>query len=61
MLILTRKVSERIMIGDDIVVTVINIEGRNSVRIGIEARKDISVDREEVREIKDQDRSNGNQ
>lgn len=47
MLMLMRRPNESIMIGDDIVVTVVRIE-RNRVRIGIEAPKGIQVDREEV-------------
>ena len=47
MLILTRRVGETLMIGDDIEVTVLNVTG-NQVRIGIEAPKDAPVHREEV-------------
>ena len=49
MLILTRRVGETIMIGDDITVTVLSVKG-NQVRIGIEAPPQIVVDRSEVRE-----------
>jgi carbon storage regulator len=49
MLVLTRKRDEKIMIGDDIVITVVEIRG-DKVRLGIEAPRDIRVDREEVRE-----------
>jgi len=48
MLVITRKDSERIFIGDDIVITVMDIS-RGKVRIGIEAPRELSVDREEVR------------
>lgn len=48
MLVLTRKRDEKIMIGDDIVITVVEIRG-DKVRLGIEAPVDIRVDREEVR------------
>ena len=47
MLIITRRPGEKIMIGDDIVVHVIEIVG-NSVRIGIEAPRSIPVYREEI-------------
>lgn len=48
MLVLSRKRGDRICVGDGIVVTVLAIGG-NSVRIGIEAPRDVQVDREEVR------------
>ena len=51
MLILTRRVGETIMIGNDVTVTVLGVKG-NQVRIGIVAPKDVVVDREEVAERK---------
>lgn len=48
MLILTRKPEERIMIGPDIVVTVLGVHG-GKVCIGITAPKNVEVDREEIR------------
>jgi carbon storage regulator len=47
MLVLSRKVGERIVIGGDIVVTVVRIQGQQ-VRIGIEAPSEVSVMREEL-------------
>lgn len=49
MLILTRRPSEIIRIGDDVTVMVLGIKG-NQVRIGIEAPRDVSVHREEIYE-----------
>ena len=47
MLVLTRKVGEKILIGDQITVTVISITG-NRVRLGIEAPSEIGIRRSEV-------------
>jgi len=47
MLILARKINERIIVNDSIVITVVKIRG-NHVCIGIEAPRGISIDREEI-------------
>lgn len=47
MLILTRRVGESVIIGDDVVVTVLGING-NQIRMGINAPKSVSVHREEI-------------
>lgn len=47
MLILTRRVGETLMIGDNISVTVLGVKG-NQVRLGINAPKDVAVHREEI-------------
>jgi len=47
MLILTRRLRENIRIGEQITITVLGIKG-NQVRIGVEAPRDVAVDREEL-------------
>lgn len=47
MLILTRRVGETVIIGDEVMVTVLGVKG-NQVRIGVNAPRDVSVHREEI-------------
>jgi carbon storage regulator len=47
MLILTRRVGETLMIGDEVTVTVLGVKG-NQVRIGVNAPKNVAVHREEI-------------
>jgi len=47
MLILTRRVGETLMVGDEVTVTVLGIKG-NQVRIGVNAPKEVAVHREEI-------------
>ena len=49
MLILTRKVTEKLMVGDEVTVTIVGISG-NQVRIGINAPRDVEVHRQEIYE-----------
>jgi len=49
MLVITRKLGERIAIGDDITITLVEIKG-SQARIGIEAPKNISIHRQEIYE-----------
>lgn len=49
MLILTRRVGEKLIIGDDVIVTILSLKG-NQIRIGIDAPREIKVHRQEVYE-----------
>jgi carbon storage regulator len=59
MLILTRRVGETIIIGDDVHITVLGIKG-NQVRIGINAPKTVSVHREEIYQRIQQEKTDNN-
>ncbi len=60
MLILTRRVGETLMIGDDVTVTVLGVKG-NQVRIGVNAPRDVAVHREEIYERIKQEKSDVNE
>jgi carbon storage regulator len=47
MLILTRRVGETLVIGDDVTITVLGVKG-NQVRLGVNAPKEVAVHREEI-------------
>jgi len=54
MLILTRRVGETVVIGNDVDVTVLGVKG-NQVRLGVKAPREVSVHREEIyKRIKDE-------
>lgn len=55
MLILSRKIGQSLIIGDDVEIKIVSIDGDN-VKIGISAPKDISVVRKELLEVKDENK-----
>ncbi|KXJ45690.1 MAG: carbon storage regulator CsrA [Cycloclasticus sp.] len=60
MLILTRKVGESLVIGDDVSIIVLGVKG-NQVRIGVDAPKSVTVHREEIyNKIQDEKGTDGN-
>lgn len=59
MLILTRRVGETVIIGDDVDVTVLGVKG-NQVRLGVKAPKEIAVHREEIYQRICREQQNGN-
>lgn len=59
MLILTRRVGETVMIGNDVTVTVLGVKG-NQVRVGVNAPRDVAVHREEIYERIKREEQEGN-
>lgn len=60
MLILTRRVGETVVIGDDVTVTVLGVKG-NQVRLGVNAPREVAVHREEIFERIKRERSDESQ
>jgi carbon storage regulator len=60
MLILTRRIGETLMIGDEVTIKVLGVKG-NQVRLGVNAPKDVSVHREEIYEKIQEENRTGSQ
>ena len=61
MLVLTRKIDEKVIIGDDVSVTILGLFG-NHVRLGINAPKSVDIHREEIYvKIQNDNQDSGNQ
>ena len=58
MLILTRRIGEKIIIGDDVTITILGVKG-NQVRVGIEAPREVQVHRDEIYQRILKERLNG--
>ncbi len=58
MLILTRRIGETLMVGDEVTITVLGVKG-NQVRLGVNAPRDVAVHREEIYQRIQDEKGNG--